>query len=49
MVSVLAFYSDNPGSNPAKVCIFFVKFVYEKTKLNKKGPGLGPFLKMVLF
>ena len=34
VVSVLAFYSDDPSSNPSTV--FSVKFVFEKTKLDKK-------------
>ena len=36
VVSVLAFYSDNPSSNPAG-CL---NFQYEKTKINEKRPGL---------
>ena len=35
VVSLLAFYSDNPSLNPAEV--FFVKFVFEI-----KEPGAGP-------
>ena len=37
VVSVLAFYSDNPSSNPASYLIF----LYEKTKINKKVAGVG--------
>ena len=36
VVSVLAFYFDNPSSNPAG-CL---NFQYEKTKINEKRPGL---------
>ena len=35
MVSVLAFYSDDPSSNPADAYSFSVKFVYEKNE-NKR-------------
>ena len=37
MVSVLAFYSDDLSLNPAGN----LNFLYEKTKINKKGPGLA--------
>ena len=39
VVSVLAFYSDNPSSNPAG---YFKKFLYEKTKIIKNEAGFGP-------
>ena len=32
---VLAFYSNDPNSNPAEVNSFHVKFVLEKIKMNK--------------
>ena len=35
MVSVLAFYSDDPSSNPAEAYIFSIKNLYEKN-LNKE-------------
>ena len=38
VVSVLAFYSDNPSSNPAEAYSFFVQFEFEK---NKKRSGLA--------
>ena len=38
VVSILAFYSDDPGSNPAG----YLNFLYEKTKLTKKEAGVGP-------
>ena len=45
MVSVLAFYSDDPSSNPAEVYNFSVKLLLKRTKINKKRPGLAHFLK----
>ena len=46
MVSVLAFYSDDPSLNSAEAYSFSVKFVFEKTKINKKEARVGPFKKM---
>ena len=40
MVSMLAFYSDNPSANPAEDYSFSVKFVLEK-KENKQKRGRG--------
>ena len=48
MVSVLAFYSDDPSSNPAEVYNFSVKLLLKRTKINKKRPGLAHFKKKVL-
>ena len=45
MVSVLAFYSDDPSSNPAEVYNFSVKLLLKGTKINGKEAGVGPFLK----
>ena len=45
MVSVLAFYSDDPSSNPAEVYNFSVKLLLKRTKINKKEAGVGPFFK----
>ena len=45
VVSVLAFYSDDPSSTPAD---HLNNFPHEKTKLNKKEIGVGPPLKNVL-
>ena len=42
MVSIPAFYSDNPSSNPAG---YLINFLYEKTKINEKEAGVGPSLK----
>ena len=47
VVSVLAFYSDDPSSNPAEVYNFSVKLLLKRTKINKKEAGVGPFLKKV--
>ena len=41
MVSVLAFYSDDPSLNHAG----YFKFLYKKTKINEKEAGVGPSLK----
>ena len=48
MVSVLAFYSDNPSSNPAEVYNFSVKLLLKRTKINKKEAGVGPFFKKIV-
>ena len=38
VVSMLAFYSDGPSSNPADAFSFSVKYVFEKEgKLTKRG------------
>ena len=41
VVSVLAFYSDNPSSNPASN----LNFLNEKAKINEKEAGVGSSLK----
>ena len=44
VVSVLAFYSDNPSSNLAEAYSFFLQILCLKIpKINKKTPGLGYF------
>ena len=43
VVSILAFYSDDPSSNPAEAYSFFCKLVFEKNK-NKQKDRVGPFL-----
>ena len=48
MVSVLAFYSDDPSSNPAEVYNFSVKLLLKRTKINKKRPGLAHLKKIKL-
>ena len=45
MVSVLAFYSDDPSLNPAEVYNFSVKLLLKITKINKKEAGVGKFKK----
>ena len=45
VVSVPAFYSDDPSSNPAG---YLINFLYEKMKINKKEAGVGPFKKSLL-
>ena len=44
MVSVFAFYSDDPSSIPDEVYNFSVKLLLKRTKINKKRPGLAHFL-----
>ena len=43
VVSVLAFYSDDPSSIPAEVYNFFCKIVVEKNENKQKEAGIGPF------
>ena len=38
MVSVLAFYSDDPSLSPAEAYSFTVKFVFKKTENEQKRP-----------
>ena len=45
VISVLAFYSDNPSSIPAEVYNFSVKLLLKRMKINKKRPGLAQFFK----
>ena len=42
VISVLAFYSNDPSSNPAEAYNFSIKFVFEKNKKTKEA-GVGPF------
>ena len=42
VVSVLAFYSDDPSSIPAEVYNFFCKIVVEKNENRQKEAGVGP-------
>ena len=44
VVSVPAFYSDDPSSNPAG---YLINFLNEKTKINEKEAGLAHLLKKV--
>ena len=43
VVSVPAFYSDDPSSNPTG----YLNFLYEKMKIHQKEAGVGPSLKKV--
>ena len=45
VVSVLAFYSDDPSSNPAEA-ILIVKFVLDKNENKQKEAGVGQFKKI---
>ena len=45
VVSVLAFDSGIPSSNPADAYSFFVKFVFEKYKKKQKESGPAHFYK----
>ena len=44
VVSILAFYSDNPSSNPAG----YLNFLYKKTKINENKAGVGPSSSIIL-
>ena len=46
VVSVLAFYSNEPSSNPTEAYSFFCKICVLKNKVNKKETGVGPFKKL---
>ena len=45
VVSILAFYSDNPSSNPTEAYSFPVIFVFEKKEMIKKRLKLALFKK----
>ena len=45
VVSVLAFYSNNPSLNLTDAYIFSVKFVFKKNENKQKEAGFGPFSK----
>ena len=45
VVSVLAFYSNNPSSNPAEAYSFSVILCLKRTEKNKKEAGVGPLKK----
>ena len=49
MVSVLAFHSDDPSSNPADAYSFSVQIVFEKNEnKHKRGRGWTIFLKKTM-
>ena len=43
VVSMLAFYSDDPSWNPAEIHNFTLKLYLKRTKINKKRPWLLHF------
>ena len=45
MVNALAFYSQDPSSNPAETYSFSIKFVLEKNENKQKEAVVGPFFK----
>ena len=45
VVSVLAFYSDDPSSHPTEALSFSIILCLKRTKINKKRPGLAHFFK----
>ena len=47
MISVLAFFSENPSLNPADALSFYDKFVFEKNEIKQKVAGVGPFKKVL--
>ena len=49
VVSVLAFYLENPSSNPDEVYNFSVKLLLKRTKINKKAVGLAHFFQKTGF
>ena len=49
MVSVVAFYSDDPSSNPAEAYIFSVILCLKRMKINKKEAGWRPFKKTIFY
>ena len=40
---MLAFYSDNPSSNPSEVYGFSVKILFKKNINEQKEAGIGRF------
>ena len=49
MVRVLAFYSDNPSSNPSEDFKFSIKCVFEKNKNKQKEAWVGSFKNSFVF
>ena len=47
VVRVLAFYSEDPSSNPAEVYNVSVKWYLKRTKIYKKRPGLTHLKKQI--
>ena len=46
VVSVLAFYSDDPSLIPAEFYNFSVKLLLKRTKINKKRSGMAHLKKV---
>ena len=44
VVSVIAFYCDDPSSNPVEFYNFMLNFLLKRTKVNEKEVGIGPLL-----
>ena len=49
VVSALAFYSDDPSSNPADAYRFSVQIVFEKNENKQKKGRRWPFFKKTWF
>ena len=49
VVSALAFYSDDPSSNPADAYRFSVQIVFEKNENKQKKGRSWPFFKKTWF
>ena len=45
VVIVLAFYSDDPSSNPAEAYSFFCKIVFEKNENKQNEARVDPLFK----
>ena len=45
VVSLLAFYSNDPSLNPAKDCSFLCKILFENNENGHKEAGVGPLKK----
>ena len=43
VVSVLAFYSNKPSSNPAEAYSLLCKMLFEKNENKQKEAGVDPF------
>ena len=48
MVSVLAFYSDDPDSNPPEVYSFYSVKLFEKNENKQKEHGKGKLKKNIM-
>ena len=49
MVSLLAFNSDDPSSNPPEVCSFYSENCLKRTKIIKNEAWSGPILNKKVF